>query len=257
MRIGACLSLSRLPLPRGALDYVELNLSHVAELSPAELTLWQTKLREADVAAETANGFFPADLRLVGPDRDPTAIRAYIRRAFDNAAALGVRLCVLGSGTPRRAGPELSPAEALPQFEEVAAWAGDLAAAYDMTIAVEPLSARETDLINTIGEGAALCRRLAHPRVRLVADLFHMAAAGEPLSVLTDSRDVLAHIHVAAPVTRALPQPNDGYDYAAFFAALKAAGYDGRVSIESGLPKENAAEALTDSLHFLRRMAAT
>ena len=256
MRIGACLSLSRLPLPKGALDYVELNLSRVAELSPAELTEWQAKLREAGVTAESANGFFPAELRLVGPERDATAIRAYVRRAFDNAAALGIRLCVLGSGKARRAGPELSPKTALPQFEETVAWVGDLAEAYDMTVAVEPLCAAETDLVNTVAEGAALCRRLAHPRVRLLADLFHVTAAGEPLSVLTDNRDLLCHIHAAAPATRALPQPDDGYDYAAFFGALRSAGYDGRVSIEVELPRENAAAALTDSLHFLRRIAA-
>ncbi len=256
MRIGACLSLSRLPLPKGTLDYVELNLSHVADLSPAELTEWQARLAASGLPAESTNGFFPAELRLVGPGRDATAIRAYVRRALDNAAALGVRLCVLGSGKSRQAAPELTPDAALPQFEEAVVIAGDLAVEYGMTVAIEPLSAAETDLVNTVAEGAALCRRLGHPQVRLVADLYHMAAADEPLSVLTDNRDLLCHVHVSNPADRALPQPGDNYDYAAFFGALHAAGYDGGISIEAGLPKENAAVALCQSAAFLRRTAA-
>ncbi len=254
MRIGACLSPAKLPLPAGTLDYVELNLSRVADLSPAELTDWQACLAASGLLAESANGFFPAAMRLVGPRRDLFAIRDYIRRAYDKAAAFGVRVAVLGSGAARKAGPELSQEAALPQFEEVVALAGDLAQEYDMTVAVEPLTAMETDLVNTVGEGAKLCRRLAHPRVRLTADLFHMAAAGEPFSTLTDNRDLLCHIHVSNPANRALPKPDDDCDYAAFFGALAAAGYDGRVSIEAGLPKDDLAAALAASTAFLRRL---
>jgi sugar phosphate isomerase/epimerase len=54
--------------------------------------------------------------------------------------------------------------------------------------------------------------------------------------------NALLHCHIAAPGNRRYLLPDDGVDYTAFFGALRAIGYTGRVSVEgTGAPQEYAA----------------
>jgi len=58
--------------------------------------------RSSPVPFLTANGFFPGDLRLTGPDADiPRAVR-YAEKAFSRAEQIGIRKFVFGSGGARR-----------------------------------------------------------------------------------------------------------------------------------------------------------
>ena len=82
---------------------------------------------------------------------------------------------------------------------------------------------------------------LHHPNIGVHADLYHMADAGEPLSVLTDNAALLRHFHIAAPGTRAYPAETDGCDYAALAKTLHDAGYDRRISIKGSSPEDFAA----------------
>jgi sugar phosphate isomerase/epimerase len=173
------------------------------------------------------------------------------------AAAVGARVMVFGSGGARRM-PEGFTDEALAwrQLEDAARLAGETAAKYGVVIAMEPLFGRACNFFNGVDEGAAFVDRVAHPNVKLLADLFHMAAENEPLGHVADAGARLAHVHVATP---ALPETGKGiaYDLRGYFSALRKASYDGRVSLEDnpGLlrspeaPRPRAMAAVLDCLH--------
>jgi sugar phosphate isomerase/epimerase len=101
-----------------------------------------------------------------------------------------------------------------------------------LAIAIEPLRSAESNIITRVSEAARLAEWVAHPTVRVLADLFHMAEEGEsPLAVL-DAGPLLAHVHVA---DSGRTPPGEGTeDYRAILAALIGAGYDGGVSVECG-----------------------
>jgi sugar phosphate isomerase/epimerase len=107
-------------------------------------------------------------------------------------------------------------------------------------------------MLTQVSEAAALAREVGRPCVQVLADCFHMNMEQEPYANIVAAGDLLQHIHVA---DRGRRYPADfGYDIDGFFAALRQAGYDGRVSIEA-----NFADLATEApagLARLRRAAA-
>ncbi len=191
MKFGICdnpQSIAR--LAPGTIDYIELGLSRLAAMSDEEFAGVGAQVRALGIPAETTNGFFPSTLKLTGPNYDRKAIKEYSRSALERAASLGIGTCVLGSGTARRIDEGVEPEEAKKQFDEAVVTAGDAAAEYGITIVLEPLNRRETNLLNTVSEGAVMCRRLKHPNVMLLADLYHFAVEKEPLTAITDNGDI-------------------------------------------------------------------
>ena len=72
------------------------------------------------------------------------------------------------------------------------------------------------------------------PNIKALGDTYHMAMCSEPLKALTMAGDTLAHVHTANALGRVLPREGDGENYMGIFEALKAGGYDGRISCEAG-----------------------
>ena len=117
------------------------------------------------------------------------------------------------------------------QLADAARLAAEIAAKYGVLIAMEPLYKSACNFFNRVDQGSAFVDRIAHPNLKLLADLYHVAAENEPLSNIAAAGARLAHIHVATP---SIPETREGvdYDFQGFFHALKQAGYDGRVSVE-------------------------
>lgn len=88
------------------------------------------------------------------------------------------------------------------------------------------------------------------PEVRALADFHHMDEEAEPPSELREHGAWLAHVHLAD--TGRLNPGTGGYDYAAFFGHLEAAGYGGLLSGECGFNGDPAA-SMRQSAAFLRR----
>jgi sugar phosphate isomerase/epimerase len=109
--------------------------------------------------------------------------------------------------------------------------AGEAAAAHGVTLVLEPLNRRETNLVTSVAEGAEVVRAVGHPSVRLMADLYHMVLEAEPFDVLDPVADLLAHVHVA--YTGRLAPGTGAYDYPGFFGALQRIGYTGRIAAEN------------------------
>lgn len=256
MKFGLCTSPDKAAkLKPGTLDYIEMNLSNVQKMTAEELAAAKKLLEEIGTPAEAANGFFPGEVRLCGKDYRPDTVREYTVRALDNAAYLGIHTCVLGSSKARNIEEGDDRDSCLAQFEEALTIAGDVAKEYGTTVVLEPLNEKEANYLNTVSEGAVICRRVNHPNIMLLADYYHVAYANEPMSVFTENADILRHMHISDPANRKYPLPTDGADYGPLAKALKDAGYNCRMSIEGGCPGDFV-ESTEAAMAYLRQLFA-
>ena len=240
-------------------DYVEASVPNLVRPFDPEDAFAETlsSYRAAGLPIESANLFLPRELRCTGPDAQPLdRLAEYAETVFRRLAAADVPIVVFGSGGARKL-PEGWPKErADEQFVALLARIGPLAERHGVRIAVEPLARVECNYINTVDEGAALARASGSPAVGVLADCYHWARNGEGAETILAAKDRLIHAHLATMPSRKAPGI-EPYDFVPFFRALVAAGYDGRVTIEGGLPPpEGRIEGLRLALETLRAARA-
>jgi sugar phosphate isomerase/epimerase len=236
MRFGICAAAGAnagLARDLAGLDFLEEHVQAflVPGAPESDFTERLAAARAAGRPIEAANCFLPGTLPCVGPQVDAAAIDAWAATAFLRAQSAGITLIVFGSGGSRTVPAGWAPDQAFAQFTALLARLGPVAARHGVTIAVEPLNRGECNFINTVAEGAAAVRAANHPAVRLLADLYHMAKNGETAADLVPVVPLLAHVHIAEVAKRTAPGLA-GDDFRACFTALRAGGYDARISLE-------------------------
>jgi len=127
----------------------------------------------------------------------------------------------------------------------------------DVQLWVEPVNRYETHLLVRLQDAASLVAMLDHPRVRIVADLFHMAL-DEPdiAAAIHENAEYIGHVHLADS-NRRLPAQGTT-DFRAVFAALDEIKYAGWLAFECGEPGDNHKRAeeylrgLPESLRYMQ-----
>lgn len=236
-------------------DYVELPIAQLMDMD--EDTLRDSPialLKESGLPCRSCNNFFPGSHRLTGPDADHARALAYADAALDRAASLGAKRVVFGSSGARNAPIGFPPDRAGDQLAEILTRLAPMAESRGITLVIEHLNIAESNLVNRFADGLALAKTVDHPAVAVLADYYHLRMMQDTSDAIPSAGRYLQHVHIARTLLRSLPLPGDGEDYAALFAAFRAAGYDGTVSIEAYMPGQNAAD-LAVSLAHLRSFA--
>lgn len=212
-------------------DFIELSVGVVKPESPdSEFETVSEIIHSSGIAPEVWNCLFPGEMKMVGPEVDSYRIERFLRTAFERIEELGGEVVVFGSGTARTV-PEGFPAdEAHDQLTRFLKLAGQVAGAHGITIAVEPLNSKDTNSINTITQAVELVREVDHPFVKVLVDSCHMLIENEPISAIAGAAGLIAHSHIA-DIGRLHPGSGN-YPTREFIEALKAAGYNGRLSVE-------------------------
>ncbi len=210
-------------------DYLEVNASALAFLSEGEFEKELASIQGCGLPAECANVLF-RDIHLLTEEGGRQA-EAYLRGAFERLQLAGVRLAVFGSGSARRKPEGMTFAEGWRRLRDVTRTIGSVAGEYGIQIAIEPLCREETNMINTVVEGAALATVTDLPNVWVLADSYHMFKDREPLENLR-TVDRLSHVHVALRDGRCFPTYAES-QLRLFMNELHAIGYDGRITIEA------------------------
>jgi D-psicose/D-tagatose/L-ribulose 3-epimerase len=110
--------------------------------------------------------------------------------------------------------------------------AGDIAAERGITIAVEPMNRFECHVLNTMDSLAGYLVAVDHPAVTGMYDTFHAnIEEADPVDALTRHAHHVGHFHVSES-DRGVPGRGH-VPWNATFAALKHAGYDGWLTVES------------------------
>lgn len=117
---------------------------------------------------------------------------------------------------------------------------------------LEPLNRYEATYLNTVRKAADLCRAADHPRIQLMADLFHMNI--EEADIPASLRAVaphLGHVHLADS-QRWLP--GHGHtDFLGAFRALREIEFDGWLALECMSTPGDPLSNMRACVEYLRR----
>ena len=231
---GVCAAPDKAPaIARAGYDFIECPVSTALAIGEGEEALARNcdLITGAGLTAEAFNCFLPGELKIVGSEVDLPAIADYAAGVLERAHRLGGSIMVFGSGGARGVPQGFSCQRAREQVDQFLETVGAIAAKEDMVIVIEPLCAEACNMINTVRQATEIAQRLHLENVKVLADYFHMGVDGEPLDNLSVAGELLRHVHLADPVGRVAPGEGPT-DITAFFSAIKAVGYDGRISLE-------------------------
>jgi sugar phosphate isomerase/epimerase len=252
MKIGCCCPIEQAEAAQAAgFDYLECPLVSLRpEEDEAAFAPILQKHQTAALPVWAFNIFLPGDMKLVGPAVDQARIQRYVQTALTRAQLIGAQLIVFGSGTARMLPPDFSRAQAIDQLVAFLQVVADQAEQTGLTIAIEPLNRKESNVINSVPEGVDLAQKVKRRAIRVLADFYHMDEEGEPLTHLSQYKEWLAHIHVADSGRLA---PGTGhYPYGTFAQELRQMNYTGMVSMECRW-RDFGAEA-GPAVQFLRQV---
>ncbi len=235
--IGACLPLDRaVAAAKLGARCLEPGFAHVASLSEEQFHAGLSCWKESGLPVDSMNSMLPGTAKLYGTQQECEETLDFVRRGMERAAAIGCRNVVFGSGTARNVPDTMTKAEATERLVDMLDRFCDIAQEHHIRIAIEPLRAFETNMINTLSDAAALAALLPHrDNLGVNADIYHMLDAGESFDELGKLGNKLFHVHICAP-DRHYPNAErpmeDRQIYRDFFRALRTAGYTDSVSIE-------------------------
>jgi sugar phosphate isomerase/epimerase len=198
----------------------------------------------------------PPGLYITHPD---AGIRSETARYFVElvglCADLGGKVIVIGSPKQRNLIPGVKREQAMRYAEEVFTPSLGLASKRGVTLAIEPLSTRETDFLMCASDAVELIERIDHPNFRLQLDVKAMSYEYKPIpQIIRESARHLAHFHVNDPN---LLGPGMGeINYGPIIAALREAGYDGWLSVEAFDFTYGAEKIAEASVEYLQKATA-
>ena len=241
IRIGVCGDISSIAVAEKAgYAYMECAFSRIATMSEEEFKTALHYLDDVNIKVESCNGYFTSDVVLIGDKVDFKFIEEYSRRGMERVSKLGCKVIVIGSGTARRIPEGVPFEEGFNQFAKVVGFCADIAKEYGITIVVEPLNTRETNLINTVADGIELCEKVNRENVKGLVDFYHWFMNGETLDDIVNAKGKLAHVHLARDnEDRRSPKAENLETCKVWAATLKKIGYNGRISLECGFDYDN------------------
>ncbi len=176
----------------------------------------------------------PKGLHVSAPD---AAVRRrsweYVRGLVDLCADLGPNgVMVFGSPKQRGVVGGISREEAAKNFLDGLAGVAPHAAERGVTILVEALPSRDTEVVTSLDEAAAVVRQIGSPAVRTMFDSHNAIEEREPHAVLVERHfDLIRHVHVNEMDGK---HPGRGdYDFKPVLEVLARRGYRGWISLEA------------------------
>ncbi|WP_208592131.1 sugar phosphate isomerase/epimerase family protein [Gracilibacillus suaedae] len=249
MKIGCCMSIDQVDnVGQAGFDFLECTVVSLVPDKDEDYEAIRKKYQASHLPIEVCNVFLPGHLQITGNDIDEAAIGTYLAKAIPRVREIGADTIVFGSGEARSYPEHFFKIEAEKQLIQFLLMAAEYAEKHDITIVIEPLNTKESNIINSVPEALELAKKVNHRTIRVLADFYHMEEEHEPLHHLVDAGPFLGHIHVADSYRLA---PGTGtYPYETFVNYLKDANYCRRVSIECEW--RNFEEEAVDSYSLLK-----
>lgn len=173
----------------------------------------------------------------------------YLSKVMKLASTLETNVLVFGSPKNRHRGtlsPEAAEDIAVPFFRAV----GQRAEDQGVLLCIEPNAPQyDCDFVTTANDGAALVAHVDSPGFGLHLDAACMTLAGD--TPADAGRYKPRHFHASAPYLG--PLDDNQVDYRAFADALKAANYDGYISIEMRPQPSSNFERTLDAVALTRK----
>jgi len=187
------------------------------------------------------------------PTRKRTA--AYLAELARCCHDLGGDILVLGSPAQRRIPAGATKLEAGDYAADTLSQALPICADQGVKLCLEPLTAQETDFINTCAEAVELIDRVNHPNLILHLDVKAMSSEVVPIPRLIDLYcGRTGHFHANDPNKRG---PGFGdTDFVPIFQALRANNYLGWISVEVFDYSPDPVTIARESIRYMQHCAA-
>lgn len=162
-------------------------------------------------------------------------------------------IMVFGSPKQRNAVGGISIEQATRNYIDGLASVAPHAAERGVTILVESLPRRDSDIVNTVDAAAEIVRELASPAVRTMFDTHNAADETEPHSKVIEKHfGIIRHIHVNEADGR---HPSTGnYNFGEIFRTLARLNYQGWISLEAFDFSFGAERIANESLQYLKKI---
>jgi len=200
-------------------------------------------------AVGTGAGWVIKRLRLTDRDAAQRQLaKEFIGKIIDTAGQFGAP-AIIGSMQGRAEG-EVSHEQHLVWLAEALDELAPRAADHGTTLLIEPLNRYETNLINSVADGAKLIGSLKAKNVKLLCDLFHMNIEEPDIAnALSEAGSLVGHVHFADSNRRAV-----GFGHtpmSPIISALRRIGYNGYLSAEV-LPLPDSFESARQTMVSFR-----
>ncbi len=214
-------------------DYIEESVQKflVPQKNEKEFESKYKDYKKSKLPVYACNSFLPGSMKCVGPKVNHEAILKYAETAFRRAQIVGVKTVVFGSGASRKIPDDFSPKQAKIQFINLLKKMGPIAEKYHVVISIEPLRSKECNFINRVSEGCEIAKKVNHPNIRVLADIYHMTQESEGPDSIIKAGEYLYHCHIAEKKKRT-PPGVAGDDFKPYLKALKQIRYQGGISVE-------------------------
>lgn len=223
-------------------DCAELHIKELMGLDGTEFHRARKHLKDCGIPAEVFDNPIPLDSKISDPSFDLEFYNDYLEKAFYRAAEMGAQYIVFGNGQSRSLPKEGNLTAAQAKFNEFFIKMLDIAAVYNLTILIEPLSPKLSNIVNNLPEAVQFIKRYGRFNLKTFVDYRYMVELNRPLIELQEYELYIRHIHLDNPTTifpnRVVPRLGDGFDYSPFLEALKKISYKGIISIEASVFKD-------------------
>ncbi|MBN2712494.1 MAG: sugar phosphate isomerase/epimerase [Planctomycetes bacterium] len=234
MQYGVCCGPDKAGMvAKAGYDYFEWSVGGLLkpQESETEFNKALEQVKVAPIPCPVVNCFIPGSLKITGPEVDFAALVGYVTKAFERAKIAGIDTIVFGSGGARAIPEGFSRERAWEQLVDFGMMFAPIAAAFDVTVVMEPLNKAECNVLTTVGEGAKLVKEVGHKNFRLLVDAYHWGKDGDSSSELVESGSLIKHSHIATYVNRMAPGAEE-CDFSEFFSCMDKFNYTGRISFE-------------------------
>lgn len=263
MKFGACGGiLGAYPLAKEiGFDYFETAFRDFPDMSEEDFQKCLDTVKEVGLPVLRANGLFWGQLQFFGENAiTKEALIDNLKKGFERVKQLGIEIVVWGSGASRNIPEGVDKKYAEELLLDYGNLLADFARDYGMKIVIEPLCRYETNVFNTVKDSCEFLKKLNRPEVMVLADSYHMMVECEKYDTLGNYADMLIHAHIAEAKynckdIRLTPNMEDENNVKEFVYELKKMGYDGTLSVESGLRSGDWKKDMTEALAAIRKWA--
>lgn len=254
MLFGCCISPKDYKAAEAAgFDFVEFPGAEIAAMTDREFAQVCETVWVGNVPCLFFNSYCKKAPAIVGDRFDVEKARAYAEHLCSRAKMLGVQMIGIGAPAARRLPADYDKNLADAQCRTFLKVTAEVAKRRGVQINFESLNPHVCEYGTSTKHAGELVQSIGLNNLALVVDFYHRRLAGEPICDFSGLENLISHTHISTcgpQRERGFPNMKELPYYAEILAGLKAAGYNGTMSIEA--PAENLLEQGAAALEMLR-----
>jgi sugar phosphate isomerase/epimerase len=229
-------------------DHIEMHMHEIMGMDQEAFTNLKWRLADSPISCEVLDNPVPLDKVVADDSFDLDYYRDYLEKGAERAAQLG-------NGKTRSLPEEGDIQTAKEKNLNFIRMLADIAGEKDITVLIEPLAPRVSNVVHSIPEAVKYIEEIVKPNLDTFLDYRWFVDRKHPFSMIEKFGKHIRHVHIDNPLTpfphRVIPRVDDGHDYTPLFDSLQKIDYQGIISIEANTFSDFPQD-LRDGIKFFR-----